>query len=155
MTMTLRALLPLLALATLPAHADIYRCIDDDQYVTYSNVQSRHCKKLNLESQAAPAAAAAPARVAPRTPTPANFPRVDADAQRARDADRRHILDSELLAEQKNLQQAQKDLADLPLRGVGEAGAGRANERAQAVRERVALHERNIEALRKELAKLR
>jgi hypothetical protein len=48
-----------------------------------------------------PNSAAAPAAAA--TPSPSNFPRVDTSQQRARDDDRRAILNEELRAEEKKL----------------------------------------------------
>ncbi|MBK1681574.1 DUF4124 domain-containing protein [Rhodocyclus tenuis] len=149
-------LLPLLfalaALAASPARADIFKCVDGEGHVTYSNMQTQNCKKLNLD----PVNSAPAQRPAAKTPTPASFPRVDADAQRARDTDRRRILDSELAAEQKNLEQAQKELAaQEAVRNGDERNYQRVLDRLQPFKERVALHERNIEAIRKEIANLR
>ena len=148
----------LLALATLPAQADIYKCADADGHVTYSNVATKNCKKLNLD----PVNATPAAKAAPRTPTPATFPRVDDNTQKSRDTDRRRILESELAAEQKNLEQAKKDLAEqeatvLPnerMQGGGISG-GKIQERLQPFKDKAALHERNLEAIRKEIANLR
>jgi hypothetical protein len=41
----------------------------------------------------------------------AGFPRVDTGTQKARDSDRRRILDEELASEQKALDAARRDLA--------------------------------------------
>ena len=102
------ALFPLLPLLALPAHADIYKCADADGHVTYSNVQAKNCKKLNLD----PVSTVPAAKAAAKTPTPAGFPKIDDSTQKARDGDRRHILESELAAEQKNLDEAKKALAE-------------------------------------------
>lgn len=148
----------LLALAALPAQADIYKCADGDGHVTYSNVATKNCRKLNLD----PVNATPAAKAAPRTPTPATFPRVDDNTQKARDTDRRRILESELAAEQKNLEQAKKDLAEqealvLPSERMqgGAISGGKLQERLQPFKDKVALHERNLEAIRKEIANLR
>lgn len=141
-------LFSLLPLFALPAHADIYKCADPDGHVTYSNVQSSHCKKLNLE----PVSTVPAAKPAAKAPTPANFPRVDENQQKSRDGDRRRILESELAAEQKNLDEAKKALAE---QEVPRNGEGRASPRAQDLRNSAALHERNIEAIRKEIANLK
>lgn len=150
----LRFSIALLALATLPAQADIYKCADTDGHVTYSNVATKNCKKLNLEPvNTAPASSA---KAAPRTPTPAAFPRVDDNAQKARDTDRRRILESELAAEQKNLEEAKKALAEQEsVRGGDEKNYQRVIDRLQPFKDKVALHERNLEAIRKEIANLR
>lgn len=148
----------LLALAALPAQADIYKCADADGHVTYSNVATKNCRKLNLD----PVNATPATKAAPKTPTPATFPRVDDNTQKSRDTDRRRILESELAAEQKNLEQAKKDLAEqealvLPSERMqgGAISGGKLQERLQPFKDKAALHERNLEAIRKEIANLR
>jgi hypothetical protein len=149
----------LLMLFALPAQADIYKCADADGHVTYSNVATKNCRKLNLDPVGSTAAPAG--KAAPRTPTPSSFPRVDDGTQKARDTDRRHILESELSAEQKNLEQAKKELAEqeasvLPSeRMPGGINGAKVQERVQPFKDKVALHERNLEAIRKEIANLR
>lgn len=148
----------LLALAAMPAQADIYKCTDADEHVTYSNVATKNCKKLNLD----PVNTAPPVgKAAPRTPTPATFPKVDDNTQKSRDTDRRRILESELAAEQKNLEQAKKDLAEqeatvLPgERTQNGINGAKVQERVQPFKDKAALHERNLEAIRKEIGNLR
>ena len=142
----------LLALAALPAWADIYKCTDTEGHVTYSNVATKRCEKLNLD----PVNATPGGKAAARTPTPATFPRVDDNTQKARDTDRRRILESELAAEQKNLEQAKKDLAaQEAVREGDEKNYQRVLDRLQPFKDKAALHERNIEAIRKEIGNLR
>jgi predicted nucleic acid-binding Zn-ribbon protein len=74
---------------------------------------------------------------------------VQEDTQKARDGDRRHILEQELAGEQRNLEQAKKELAEQ------EATRGGPSDRAVPYRERVGQHERNIQAIQKELGNLR
>lgn len=163
-TLYLRAITVLIALTASPVYADIFKCVDADGHVMYSNMSGRNCKKLSIESGAtsAPSAAAKPAA---RTATPANFPKVDEGAQKARDNDRRRILESELASEQKSLDQAKKDLAEqeatilpserMQFKGGAGISGGKVEERLQPFRDKVALHERNIEAIQKELSRLR
>ena len=142
----------LLMLAAMPAQADIYKCADADGHVTYSNVATKTCKKLNLEPVNTPPAA----KAAVKTPTPAAFPKVDDGAQKARDTDRRRILESELAAEQKNLEEAKKALAEQEaVRSGDERNYQKVLDRLQPFKDKVALHERNLEAIRKEIANLR
>ncbi len=82
-------------------------------------------------------------------PSPSGFPRVQEDTQKARDGDRRHILEQEMSGERRNLEQAKKDLAEQ------EAIRGAPNDRVVPYRERVGQHERNIQAIQKELNNLR
>lgn len=151
-------------LAALPVQADVmYQCVDESGHKSFSNVKSSakgtRCKVMDL-GPATAAAAPAP-KAAAKTPTPAGFPKVDDSTQKARDTDRRRILETELAAEQKNLDEAKKTLAEqeasvLPgerVQGGGVAGA-KVGERVQPYRDKVALHERNIAAIQKELAKL-
>jgi hypothetical protein len=103
-----------------------------------------------------------PGTGAPKTATPGNFPKVDEQTQKSRDGDRRRILENELAAEQKNAEQAKKDLAEqeaivLPSERMqgGAISGGKVQERLQPYKDKVALHQRNIEAIQKEIANLR
>jgi hypothetical protein len=125
----------------------LYRCMDASGAVLYTNqkAMNRQCTVLSVRVPRAPAGTSvgAPATVAsagplrtnavPPAPTPADFPRVSNTEQRSRDTDRRAILESELANERSNLENARK----------------------QAQKDSIALHERNIEALSKEMSKLR
>jgi len=158
----------LLSLAT-PGYADImYQCIDEYGHKSFSNVKSTakgaRCTAMDIGQAASPPAAKA-AAPAVKTPTPATFPRVDNNAQRSRDNDRRRILENELAAEQKNLEQSRKDLAEqeatilpserMQFKGGGGIAGGKVEERLQPFRDKAALHARNIEAIQREIAKLR
>jgi hypothetical protein len=91
------------------------------------------------------------------TPTPAGFPKVDAETQRSRDDMRRKVLTDELSAEEKLLAEARvlyANGAPTPLPEEG-ANAAKYQERIARLRQSVLLHERNIEALKKELATAR
>lgn len=153
-------------LATLSAQADtMYQCVDESGHKSFSNMKSgpkgSRCTAMDL---GAPVTVPA-TRAAAKTPTPATFPKVDDNAQKARDTDRRRILDSEMTAEQRNLEQAKKDLAQqesiilpeerMQFKGGGGISGGKVEERLQPYRDKVALHERNIEAIQKEISKLR
>lgn len=140
------------------AQAEIYKCVDAAGHVTYSNVVQKGCQKLELEPLStipgppkAPKPAAAPAQAAP-----ANFPKVDNDTQKRRDADRRQILQDELAVETRNLEQAKKELEEQEaVRLGGERNYQKFLDRVQPYKDKVALHERNIEALKRELANLK
>lgn len=146
----------LLAVAPL-AQAEIYKCTDASGHVTYSNVASKGCMKMNLE----PISTIPATKPAAKTPTPSAFPRVDDSAQKARDNDRRKILEQELVAEQKNLDEAKKKLAEgeiaLPQERIqgGAINQAKVQERTQPLRDQVELHQRNIEAIQKEMQNLR
>lgn len=111
------------------AHAEIFKHVDAQGRVTYSNVPMKGATKLNLE----------PLNTVPATkpkasaPSPSGFPKVDGDTQKKRDDTRRKILEEELAAEEKLLAEAtiQKDVPA------------------------TALHEKNVAALKKELANIK
>ena len=139
--------LALLFLVAIPAQAAVmYQCVDESGHKSFSNMKSAtkgaKCTAMDLGPASAPAA-----KGATKTPTPTNFPKVD---------------EGELDAEKRNLAQAQKDLAEqeattLPserMQGGGISG-GKVAERVQPFKDKVALHERNIEAIQKEISKLR
>ncbi len=157
----------LLFFAVLSAHADVmYQCVDESGHKSFSNVKSTvkgdRCTAMDL---GVPTPMPPPPKAAVKTPTPAAFPRVDDNAQKARDNDRRRILDSELASEQKNLAQATKDLAEqesivlpnerMQFKGGAGISGGKVEERLQPFKDKIALHERNIEAIQREISKLR
>lgn len=157
MRLRLTPTIGLLALVSLPAQAEIYKCTDAAGHVTYSNVASKGCTKLNLE----PISTIPTAKPAAKSPTPAGFPRVEENAQKARDTDRRKILDQEQAAEQASLEAARKRLAEAEVpqpedrNAGGSINQGKLQERTQPLRDQIQLHERNLEAIRKELQNLR
>lgn len=151
--------LPLLLLPGLCATASLadtlYKCVDSSGVVLYTNQKGggRNCSVL---SQDKPLSTVAPPRQAARNPTPAGFPRVSEDAQKGRDTDRRKILDQELAGEQQKLEQARKDLTEGEATRLGdERNYQKYLDRVQQLKDGVALHERNLEALRREIANLR
>ena len=126
----------------------LYKCTDESGVTLYTNQKTaqKNCTVLSYQPlPPAPAAAGTKPR-ASATPTPADFPRVSGSEQKSRDGDRRAILDKELANESQNLEKAKKTLFD--------AGA-QPPDKLQPLRDTVALHERNIEALKKELGNLR
>ncbi len=143
-----------LAWVALPAWADVYKCVDEDGHVTYTNTKpspKAKCIALSRDQRVS----TVPGR-ATNTPSPAGFPKVDGDVQKARDNDRRRILEQELAAEQKNLDQSKKELAEQEAVRTGdERNYQRVIERLQPHKDKVALHERNLEALKREIGNLR
>ena len=121
----------------------LYRCTDPTGVVLYTNQKAtnKHCTVLSVQvprpaEGGKPLANAGNANGAvppTSTPSPAGFPRVSSNEQRSRDTDRRAILETELATERANLENARKT----------------------ATANAVALHERNIAALNKEISKLK
>ena len=131
------------------AHADIYMSVDENGRKTYTNFPKKGARKLNLDP---PSSIAAPKPRAPRA-TPPGFPRVDGETQKQRDGTRRGILEQELVAERNLLDEARKALAEgEATRLGGERNYQKYLDRVQGLKDNVTLHEKNVEALNKELA---
>ncbi|MEP6657874.1 MAG: hypothetical protein ABJC33_11610 [Betaproteobacteria bacterium] len=97
------------------------------------------------------------ASAAPAPKTVSGFPRIDAETQKGRDDVRRRVLREELAAEEKLLAEARMSHADGAPAPLPEerANADKYRERIGRLRQAVVLHERNVEALKKEIAGLR
>ena len=149
-------LLSLLALASLAAQADtLYKCVDSSGVVLYTN-QKGGGKNCTILSQDKAVSTYSAPKQAPRSATPGDFPRVSEEAQKGRDTDRRRILEQEMRNEQEKLEQAHKDLVEGEATRMGnEKNYQKYLDRIQQLRDGVALHERNLDALRRELANLR
>jgi hypothetical protein len=163
---------PLFLALTAPARADICKYLDEEGRVIYSNVDVIGARKLDCPilggeatRPAAPAPSGSPASGTQgaqgasrgRAATPGNFPRVDTATQKGRDDVRRKVLSDELASEQKSLAEARQlynngSPAALP---EEKNDALKYRERVGRLRQTVQLHERNVEALRRELGTIR
>ena len=145
-----------LSLSCAFARADIlYKCIDSSGVMLYTN-QKVDAKKCTVLSSDQPVSTFSAPKPSPRTATPSDFPRVNGDTQRGRDSDRRKILEQELATEQQNLDKARRALAEAEAsRTADDKSYQRYLDRAPGLRDGITLHERNIEALRQELANLK
>jgi Domain of unknown function (DUF4124) len=143
----------------------IYKYVDDQGNVTYSNSPRPGAKIIVLDPAPPPASAApspprsgdaSPAREAPRRQAvPNNFPRVDSDTQRKRDLSRRNILEEELRNEQKALDEAKQALKEGEATRLGnERNYQKYLDRVQGLKDTVETHQKNVEAIRKELGNL-
>jgi len=123
---------------------DLYRCQTKSGYTAFFNLSG---------TATAPAGDRAASKAAAATPTPAGFPRVDTATQKGRDDVRRKVLSDELAAEEKLLAEARMTHADgapVPL-PEERANAEKYRERIARLRQAVTVHEKNVEALKKEL----
>jgi phage shock protein A len=76
--------------------------------------------------------------------------------QQQRDGDRKKILETELINEEKNLQDAKRELAEQENTRLGsERNYQRVLDRIEPYQKKVKLHEDNIANLKKELANMR
>lgn len=136
------------------AQADIYKSVDADGHVTYSSTPIKGGKKIILEPL--------PTMVPPGKPaSPADFPKVDAAKQKERDEARRKILQDEMKAEEKLLEESRQNLTDASPEvfrgpdGKTYRNVAKYEEKTKLLAEQVELHQKNIEALKTELSKLK
>ena len=111
---------------------------------------------FNLEGPVSDSGSAAVARSG-STATPQGFPKVDTGTQKGRDDLRRRVLNEELATEERLLAEARvayNNGAPLPLSEEKDVPQ-RYTERAARLKQAVSLHEKNIDALKKELAATR
>ena len=137
-------------LLALPAYAEIYKQVDENGRVTYSNQPMKGAKKVDL-----PEISTVPGQKS-QTASPATFPKVDGKTQKDRDDVRKRILEDELKAEEKSLAEAQAALTEgEATRNGNERNYQKYLDRVQGLRETVSQHQKNVDAIRRELAVLR
>lgn len=138
----------MLALGLSGAQAStLYKCTDDFGHTVYTNFKAGNRKCVMLSRESAPEAAAGKSAPRAATPSPADFPKVSAETQRGRDSDRRTIVQRETENELKNLEEAKKALAQQQTTRTSE-------DALKPTKDRIALHERNLLELQRELSKL-
>lgn len=151
-------------------HAEIYKQVDAEGRVTYSNVKIKGAKKLDLEP-ADTNFGTIPNGTKKQIPsnksaTPSNFPNVDASTQKQRDGGRKEILQNELAAEKAALENAKKAYAEgesspevYQKRNANGTASTYRNvpkfqEKMQNLQADVDVHQRNIELLEQEISNL-
>ena len=153
----------LIAGAPLPsfaqAGAPIYMCVDEHGRRTATNVRSEmKGKKCERQVEGTlPAPKGTPPvekRAAPSSP--ADFPKVGVDTQKARDDIRHQVLAEELANEQKLLDKAKQELAEgnAPRSGEDRSSPKRL-DRISDLERAVQRHQKNIESLRREIGNLK
>lgn len=138
------------------AQAEIYKSVDENGHVTYSNVPSKGATKLEIDPPA-PTTAAPKARQQQATPN--NFPRVDSQTQKKRDDQRKNILLEELESEKAALEEAKRAYAEGESKPEVYRGANgktyrnvvKFEEKMQRLQADVDAHEKNVQLLQKEL----
>lgn len=143
------------ALAQEQAQTTIWSCKDKDGRTHVTNLREdtvgKSCKVVVQQRvTVVPAPSGAKqARMDARPPR-------ETQADRAQSKDRqRSILENELAEEQKALGRAKEELAEqASVRAGDERSNARVQERLQKYKDNVEVHEKNIEALRRELSNL-
>ena len=146
------------------ARADIYKQVDAQGHVTYSNVKIKGATKLDLEAPAGNTTSNANsserrAETRTRTATPASFPKVDSQTQNQRDGTRKSILQSELEGEKSALEDAKKSYTEGASNpevyktkdGKTFRNVPKFDEKMKSLQAEIDTHQRNIELLQKEI----
>jgi hypothetical protein len=141
----------------------IYLCVDSDGHKSYQNSsEGPGCHRVDGLVATIPAADIGRSRsvrptVARSGISPASFPRVDASTQRARDSDRRRILQDELRLEQDRLARLRSEFNQgRPKPEADEVvGSDRYQEHVQRLFDDIERSEGNIASLNRELLPVR
>ena len=149
----------LIALTAGGAHAqvtEIWKCKSADGHWTYTNdrreAEKQKCEVVTRQVNVAPAQKPPP----PRNTNGKDFPRETPQDSANAKARQRDILEKELTQEQQALAKAKEELAAQEnVRYGNERNYARVEERLQPFKDSVETHEKNIEALRRELGNLR
>ncbi|NTV96166.1 MAG: DUF4124 domain-containing protein [Thiobacillus sp.] len=127
-----------------PSQAAVYKYVDADGNITFSDRYRPGAVKF-LDSGSGTALSTSPRKRA-GIPTPADFPRVDRNTQNKRDDVRRSLLQEERSNEENALSGIRTQLID---------GKPRSTAELNKLQESRRLHEKNIEMLDKELARIK
>jgi len=154
------------ALGTSPAIAgaqttEIYKCVDSTGRPLYtsdkrdiSDKKYKKCALVSREINVVPANKMKPSTSASRDL--GRFPRETPSQAATAKGRQREILEKELFSEQSALAKAKQDLAQQEAVRLGnEANYARVEERLRPFKDNIETHEKNIEALRRELSNLR
>ena len=162
LTRLLTGIIPFIALQSVAyAQTEVYLCVDANGRKEYKNtVATKGCSKVELQG-----ITVVPAPVLPPSAkksqgksasSPADFPKVDDYTQKSRDSDRKQILQDELKAEQKKLNDLKKDYNNgEPERLGSERNYAKYQERTAGMKDDISRTEKNIEALQRELNNLK
>ncbi|MGB7540419.1 MAG: DUF4124 domain-containing protein [Burkholderiales bacterium] len=131
------------------ARSEIYKCPDGSGRPTYTNVKrdtvGKNCTLVSREVS-----------VVPSSPVRADRSSSGSESPAARNENRRKILESELQNEEQLLADARQKLAEQEgIRSGDERNYARVQERLKPYEEAVDQHQKNIDQLRGEIARLK
>jgi hypothetical protein len=158
------ALLSSLSLMQAVQAQQIFLCVDAAGHKELTDTRKGpHCRPLDVPGGqiAAPKArsdssAQRPRAAAQAATAPSDFPRVDTSEQRARDADRRQILQEELNGELGKLADMKREYNNgEPERRGDERNYAKYQERVANLKDSISRSEKNVEALRREISNIR
>ncbi|GKS69095.1 hypothetical protein W03_10990 [Nitrosomonas sp. PY1] len=129
------------------AGKEIYKLVDKDGNVTFTNRPARHAQKVNLASFSGSANTHTANTLVQK---PVNAPStIKNNAQKERDGTRRQILEKELHTENKLLSDTKQSLSQ-----ISQSDDNLQDGKIAQLKSKLFLHQRNISALKKELSRL-
>jgi hypothetical protein len=140
-----------------PAQAEIYKYVDANGQVTFTDVYKKGARRIELPG----APASLPhrekaARRASYSPSPASFPRIDPATQKRRDDLRQQVLQEEMSDERRAADDARRQLAIGARLQPGERASDASYlNRVSKLRAAIQQHEQNVAAIQQELANLK
>ena len=141
-------------LASTAAHAQqdtYYKCVDERGATTFTNTGStKGCTKMTADPVVIPKGVNTA-----KSPTPSTFPKVDGPTQKARDSDRKRILEDELRDKEARLADLKREYnKGEPERQGGERNYQRYLDRTERLKEDIARAESDIASIRSEMSKV-
>ena len=154
-----RLVLALGVIAGLPALAqggEIYKCVDDRGRPLYTSdkrdTAGKKCETVAREVSVVPAQASKPGA---KAPSPAGFPKESASDRAASKSKQRETIEKELTQEESLLADARRKLTEQEsIRSGDEKNYARVLERLRPYKDAVEVHEKNVEALKREFNNL-
>lgn len=136
----------------------LWNCKDASGRVTITSEKhdtvGKDCRVVSEERVSVVPAGPAP-KPAAKTPSPAGFPKESAADRASAKSRQRETLEKELVQEQGMLADARRKLAEQEaIRTGDEKNYARVLERLKPFRDSVEVHEKNVEALKREIANL-
>jgi hypothetical protein len=136
---------------------EIYKCVDSTGRASYTNdkreTAGRKCELVTRQINVAPPPS--PPQPKQQARSPAGFPKESASDRANAKGRQRDILEKELATEEQDLARAKQALAEQEQVRTGEErNYAKVLERLQPLKDRVETHQRNVEALKRELANL-
>lgn len=145
---------------------DVFLCIDERGHKEYKNTGvTKGCKRVELPAittiaaptrKAATSSSGSSTAPSGKASSPSDFPKVDSSTQKKRDSDSKQIFQDELRAEEQKLANFKKEYnGGEPERRGDEANFAKYQERVQQLRDDIGRTEKNIEALKREIANVK
>ncbi len=140
------------------AQSEVYLCIDSNGNREYKNTgATKGCKRVDLPGvTTVPAVVTKKPVIQTASAKPTDFPRVNDTVQKARDSDRKQILQDEMRTEEQKLAGLRGEYNNgEPERRGDERNYAKYQERTAALKDDIARTEKNVDALKRELGNLK